>query len=304
LARHKALGARVWAALAAVYVIWGSTYLGMDVAVETVPPALMLGVRFLVAGALLYAWARRRTDERPTARHWASAAVIGALLLTVGTGGVAWAVERVDTGLVALIVGSVPLWLALLDRVFYGARLSSLAVAGLAVGFVGIALLAGPGGGGWPALVPVFGSLAWAAGSLWSRAAPQVRAPLLAAAMQMIAGGALLMVISAATGELADVHAPSARSAAALVYLVLAGSFVGYTSYIWLLGVAPTALVGTYAYVNPVVAVVLGALFLGERLTVLTAVAGFVVVASVALIVSAKPVAAPARAAAMPARAK
>jgi drug/metabolite transporter (DMT)-like permease len=276
----------------------------MDVAVETLPPALMLGLRFLVAGALLYAWAARRTDERPTARQWGAATVIGALLLTIGTGGVAWAIERVDTGLVALIVGSVPLWLALLDRVFYGARLSSLAVAGLAVGFVGIALLAGPGGGGWPAVVPVFGSLAWAAGSLWSRTAPQPRAPLLAAAMQMIGGGALLMVISALGGELSDLQAPSARSVVALVYLVLAGSFVGYTAYIWLLGVAPTALVGTYAYVNPIVAVVLGALFLGERLTTLTAVAGLVVVGSVALIVSAKPAAPAARALAMPARAK
>lgn len=278
--------------------------MGMNVAAETVPTALMLGLRFLVAGVLLYAWSRRQSDERPTARQWGAATVIGALLLSLGTGGVAFAVQRVDTGLVALIVGSVPLWLALLDRVFYGARLSAVAVAGLAVGFVGIALLAGPGGGGWAAVVPIFGSLAWATGSLWSRTAPQPNAPLLAASMQMICGGALLMVVSAATGELGDVHMPSARSVVALVYLILAGSFIGYTSYMWLLGVAPTALVGTYAYVNPVVAVVLGSLFLGERLTALTALAGLAVVASVALIVSAKPVPSSPRLAAMPARAK
>jgi drug/metabolite transporter (DMT)-like permease len=278
--------------------------MGMDVAAETVPPALMLALRYLVAGALLYAWVARKGVERPTVRQWGAATVIGGLLLSVGTGAVVWAVQRVDTGLVALIVGAMPLWLAVLDRAFYGTRLSAVAIAGLAVGFAGVTMLAGPDGGGWAALAPLFGSFAWAAGSLWSRKAPQPASPLLGAAMQMIGGGALLLVAGLATGELSDVQVPSTRSLAALVYLVLAGSFVGYTCYIWLLGVAPTALVATYAYVNPVVAVALGALFLGERLTGLTALAGLAVVTSVALIVSAKAPTPAARTAAMPARAK
>jgi drug/metabolite transporter (DMT)-like permease len=279
--------ARVWIALATVYVVWGSTYLGIEVAIRTIPPFLMCAVRFLIAGAILYAFTAR--GQRLTARHWLSAFLIGAPLLLVGNAAVAWSEQYIDTGLAALLVSSMPLWLALLDRVFYGQRLAWMAIAGLAVGFGGVALLVGPGGGDWHGVVLVFSSLAWAAGSLYSRRAPLPPRPLVGAAMQMLAGGLMLTVLSAATGELGRFHPSqvSWQSGLGLVYLVVVGSLIGFTSYIWLLRSAPTSLVGTYAYVNPVVAVLLGVLWLSESLSWPTLVGGLVIVGSVALIVRA-----------------
>ena len=286
--------ARIWVALGVVYVVWGSTYLAIDVAIETLPPFLMLSVRFLIAGAVLYALSSRGA-ERPRLVHWRSALVIAAALLLIGNGGVAFAVERVDTGVVALIVGSVPLWMALLDRVVYGQRLAPAAVAGLVLGFGGIAVLARPSGAGSLAgiLVVLFGSLAWAAGSLYSRHAPLPARPLHGASLQMLAGGVLLALFGAGIGELGQVDpsAASASSLLALAYLIVVGSLVGFSAYTWLLRVAPTHLVGTYAYVNPVVAVFLGTLFLGEAVTVTTLVGGAAIVVAVALIVSARPAA-------------
>ena len=273
---------RVAVALATVYVVWGSTYLGIAVGIRTMPPFTMLAVRFLAAGALLYVWARRRAAGRPTTRQWLAATMSGGLLLLIGTGGVAWAEQRVASGVIALVVAVVPLWLALLDR----EPLSWRALLGLAVGFGGVALLVGPGMHfSWVAFAVVFTSLGWAAGSLYSRTAPQPAEPLLGAAMQMLAGGALLALVGAASGELGDVRSPSLASVGAIAYLVVAGSLIGFTAYTWLLRNARTSLVGTYAFVNPVVAVLLGWAFNGEALTLRTLVAGAVIVAGVALIV-------------------
>jgi drug/metabolite transporter (DMT)-like permease len=281
----------VWLALAVVYVLWGSTYLGIDLAVRTMPPFLMAAVRFLIAGPLLYVWATRRGDrsDRPTLRHWVSAFVIAAPMLAIGNAAVGWAEQSLDSGTASLIVATVPLWMALLDRVFYAQRLARATVVGLVVGFGGVALLVagGTGGSARAAIVLVFSSLAWAVGSLWSRGAPLPRRPLVSAAMQMIAGGVILAGVSAASGELSGFHptAVSLESWLGLAYLVVAGSLVAFTAYTWLLRVAPISLVGTYAYVNPVVAVLLGTVILGEPLTWRTLVGGGVILAAVALIV-------------------
>jgi drug/metabolite transporter (DMT)-like permease len=277
---------RVAAALATVYVVWGSTYLAIAVGIRSLPPFTMLATRFLLAGALLYAWARLRGARRPTLRHWCAATLTGGGLFLLGTGGVAWAEQHVDSGVVALVVAVVPLWLALLDR----QRLSLFALIGLGLGFGGVALLVGPGAGfGWQAAVVVFTSLGWAAASLYSRGAPPGESAFLGAAMQMLAGGALLVVAGGASGELGRVHAPSAASAGAIAYLVVAGSILAFTAYLWLLRNTRTSVVGTYAFVNPVVAVVLGWMFNGEPLTARTLLAGLVIVAGVALIVLAPP---------------
>jgi drug/metabolite transporter (DMT)-like permease len=286
--------ARIWVALALVYVVWGSTYLGIDLAVRTIPPFPMAAARFLVAGALLYVWATRRGDrgDRPTARHWLSAFLIAVPMLAIGNAAVGWAEQTIDTGTASLIIASVPLWMALLDRVFYARRLARTILLGLAVGFGGVALLVAPGGSGSAggrAIVLVFSSLAWAVGSLYSRHAPLPRRPLVGAAMQMLAGGMTLTVVSAVSGELGTVHPASIslESWLGLAYLVGAGSLLGFTAYMWLLRAAPTSLVGTYAYVNPVVAVLLGTVVLGEPLTWRTLVGGAIIVASVALIIRA-----------------
>jgi drug/metabolite transporter (DMT)-like permease len=271
---------RVAAALAAVYVIWGSTYLGIAVGIRTMPPFSLLAVRFLIAGTLLYAWASFRGAARPTRRHWLAATLSGGGLLLLGNGGVAWAETRIDSGVVALVVAVVPLWLALLDR----QRLSWRALVGLALGFGGVALLVGVGSFSWPALVVVFTSLGWAAATLHSRSAPQP-APLLFAAMQMLAGGVLLLATAAVRGELGHLQAPTISLVEALSYLIVIGSLIGFTAYSWLLRHARMSLVGTYAFVNPVVAVLLGWGFNHETLSMRTVIAGAVIVAGVALIV-------------------
>ena len=290
---RQALSTRVWLALATVYVVWGSTYLGIDLAVRTMPPFLMAAIRFLVAGSLLYVWAIRRGDrsDRPTARHWLSAFLIATPMLAVGNAAVGWAEQTIDTGTASLIIATVPLWLALLDRAVYGQRLSRVVVAGLVVGFAGVGLLVAPGDGGVSraAVVLVFGSLAWAIGSLYSKHAPQPARPPVAVAMQMLAGAAVLVAVSAVDGEFGRMHPGqvSLESWLGLAYLVVAGSLVAFTAYMWLLRNAPTALVGTYAYVNPIVAVTLGTLVLGEPLSWRTLVGGGIVIAAVALIVRA-----------------
>jgi drug/metabolite transporter (DMT)-like permease len=312
VARSSQLSGRVWLGLAVVYLVWGSTYLGIDLAVRTMPPFLMAAIRFLIAGGLLYAWAVRRGDthEWPTARHWLSAFLIAAPMLAIGNAAVGWAEQTIDTGTASLIVASVPLWMALLDRVLYGQRLARAAVVGLMVGFVGVGLLVAPGGGGvsTAAVVLVFSSAAWAIGSLYSRRAPQPSRPPLAAGMQMLAGGMILVVVSAAAGEISSVHPGrvSLESWLGLAYLIVAGSLVAFTTYMWLLRNAPTALVGTYAYVNPFVAVLLGTLILREPLGWRTLVGGGIVIAAVAMIVRAprpiQPRPVEARPAAVPAR--
>lgn len=284
---------RVWLALSLVYVVWGSTYLAIRIVVETLPPFLTAGLRFIFAGALLFAWLRLRGVPAPPWIHWRSAAIVGVALLCGGNGLVVWSEVTVASGLAALLVSVSPLWMALFGWMApRGQRPSAATVAGLLLGFGGLALLVGPdalrGGAGLPAgvaalvLAPIF----WAAGSVYSKHAPLPSSPFMATALEMIAGGVALLLISLAAGEPGrfDLAAGSLRSWLALSHLVIFGSLVGFTAYIWALHHAPLTLVGTYAYVNPVVAVILGALILNEPLTSRTLTAGAIIIASVALI--------------------
>ena len=278
----------VWAALAAIYLIWGSTYLGMEIAIESLPPFLMAAIRFLFAGAILYAIFRPR--ERPTREQWLWAAAVGSFLLVGGNALVGFAQQWIDTGVAALIVATMPLWLALGNAAATGERVAGQVVLGLGVGFAGIALLIRPGGDIdlLGALVCLLAPLSWATGSLLARRAVLPSNLMLGTGMQMLAGGAALSVIGLASGERLDVTAVSGRSWLALAYLIAIGSIVAYSCYVWLLTVAPMELVGTYAYVNPVIAVLLGALFLGEEITFWVLLAGAAIVASVVLIVRAQ----------------
>ncbi len=275
-----------------VYVVWGSTYLAIRFAVQTMPPFLMAATRFLVAGAALFVFRRARRDAAPSDREWRSAAIIGLLLLLGGNGGVVWAEQRVSSGHAALMVGAAPLWMALFDSLWPGSRrLGWLAVAGVLLGFVGVIVLIGPGASGADRIDPVgagvlgLGTLCWAAGSLYSRKAALPPSPLLGTGMEMIIGGLGLLALGTLTGEwgrlnLSGIRAESWRG---LGYLIVFGSWVGFGSYTWLLRVAPTSLVSTYAYVNPIVAVLMGNWLAAEPLTPRTLIAAAVIVGSVAL---------------------
>jgi drug/metabolite transporter (DMT)-like permease len=275
--------------LATIYVVWGSTYLGIALAIETMPPLVMAGVRFLLAGAVLYLLAGG-LRLRPSRSDWTFALVTGGLMLGVGNGGVSWAQQTVASGIAALVIASIPLWIALLDRLLFGARLSPVTFAGIAVGFGGVAILLDPRGavdptGGTVLLVAAAG---WSLGTLLTRGRSLGLPPLAAAGMQMLCGGAVLIPAAAANGELGDVRvsAISATSAGALAYLVVFGSLLAFSAYVWLVRNTSVSLVSTYAYVNPVVAVLLGSAFLDEEVTARTLLAGAIVVAAVALIVS------------------
>jgi drug/metabolite transporter (DMT)-like permease len=290
--------ARLLLAFAIVYVVWGSTYLAMREAVATLPPFLMAGTRFVVAGALLAGWvAARDRPGRPTAAQWRWAGATGALLMVGGNGGVVWAEARgVPSGVVALLAASLAIWIVLLDAFLPGGRRQPpLVWVGLAVGLAGVGVLVGPSriaGAGTVdpagAGLVLGGSLAWAAGSLLSRGRGRPASALWGSALQMLCGGALLLALAAARGDFARVAAaggaPSARSLAALAYLVVFGSLVGFTAYVWLLQHAAPAKVATYAYVNPLVAVALGWALGGEPLAARTLVAAAVIVGGVALI--------------------
>ena len=280
------------AALVTVYLVWGSTYLAIEVANRTLPPLLMLSVRFLIAGALLYGWTAWRGDlkaERLGRRQWTAAAVVGGLLLVVDTGSVAWAEQRVPSGITALLVATVPVFIAVLDRVFLGIRLGFGAVAGISIGLVGVALLVGPGGSldALGAGVILLASLAWAAGSVYARVAPLPRAPLVSAALQMLCAGVLLAGAGIATGELSRLHLSriSAASLGAVGFLIVFGSLVAFTAYAWLLKNASSSLLSTYAYVNPAVAVFLGWALVGEHVGGKEAAAGLVILSSIILLV-------------------
>jgi drug/metabolite transporter (DMT)-like permease len=275
---------RIGAALATVYVVWGSTYLGMAVAIRSLPPFLMSSVRFLLAGGILYLWTRRL--GRPTLAEIVAAAISGTALLVIGNAGIAWAEQRIDTGVAALLVSAMPLWLALQDRAVFGRRLRRQQMLALAVGLAGVFILVDPSGRGIDlvgALACIVACFSWAAGSLYIRRAPLPSEPLRAASLQMVSAGVVLAVIAAAHGE--RIHHVSLASAEALSYLVVVGSIIAFTAYGWLLRNAPTPLVGTYAFVNPAVAVLLGWAFNGERVGMRTVAAGAAIVVSVALTV-------------------
>jgi drug/metabolite transporter (DMT)-like permease len=280
-------------ALGIVYLVWGSTYLGIAVASRTLPPLLMLSLRFLIAGALLWGWCRWRgrgqaRAERPGRRQWAAAALVGAFLLVLDTGGVALAEQRVATGTAALVVATVPLFMAVLERTFFGARISLGAAAGIATGLLGVALLVGPSGSvdSLGALVLLGASLAWAVGSLATRVVSLPRSPFLSASMQMLCAGAMLGVAGIARGELGAVHlaAVSPASLAAFAFLVVFGSIVAFSAYAWLLDNVRGPLLSTYAYVNPAVAVGLGWAFAGEHVGAKEIAAGLVILSSVGML--------------------
>jgi drug/metabolite transporter (DMT)-like permease len=285
----------IWTALIALYLIWGSTYLGIRIAVGSIPPFVMAGVRFLIAGLALYAWESWRTGSipRPSPREWRDSAIVGGGLLGGGMGMVAFGEQTVASGFAALLVAAMPVWLAVFGWLIFRERLPRLVLAGIVIGIAGVALLVWPTTGasldtaGVIALLisPMF----WALGSLYSTHRAKLPArPLVATAAQMFAGGAILLVAAAITGEFSQLNVGqvSGDSLAALAYLVVIGSLVGFTCYVWLLRVAPLSMISTYAYVNPVVAFMLGAVILSEPITMRTVIASAVIVVAVALIVT------------------
>jgi drug/metabolite transporter (DMT)-like permease len=286
---------RIWLGLLAVYISWGTTYLAIRFAVETIPPFLMAATRFLIAGLIVYTWRRLAGDPRPSRLQWRSAAIIGLLLLTGGIGGVAWAEQRVASGVAALIVASSPLWMVLIDALRRGGALPRWQTsAGVLVGLLGIVLLVDPSVGSDRSLkLDSMGVLAlslaaflWAVGSLYSRHADLPASPLMGTGMEMLAGSAGLFVMGTLIGEWGSLNlqAITARSLLGLAYLVIAGSLVGFVAYTWLLRVAPTPLVATYAYVNPLIAVLVGSLWGEEALMPRLVLAALVIVAGVVLI--------------------
>ncbi|HWR38233.1 MAG TPA: EamA family transporter [Patescibacteria group bacterium] len=285
----------ILAALLAVYVLWGGTYLAMKVAIETMPPFLMAGVRFISAGLIVYCWQRAAGVPNPTGRQCRQAAVVGVVMLLGGNGSLVWAEQYVSSGVAAVVFATVPLWITLLSwLVLRESRPSLLTGAGLALGISGIILLVGDFGGetgvtgvpwiGYAALTA--STLFWAAGSLYSRRAELPTVPLMGSALQMLAGGLACLLVGMAAGESSAIHweLVSFRSWLALGYLVLFGSIVGFSAYVWLLKVADPTLVTTNTYVNPVVAVVLGWLLADERMTMESGLAAVVILVAVVLI--------------------
>lgn len=287
----------VVAAFAAVYVIWGTTYLAIAFVIDTLPSLLAMGTRYVVAGAALWMIAPGSWRARPTRRDWAWAFVLGGLLLLAGNGIVAIVQGKMPSGVTALIITMVPLWMVLVEWATGGGRPQPLSVLGILLGFGGVALLAGESGGWkggevdlWYVAALLFGTLCWAIGSILSRRGG-VQLPLLrSVALQMMAGSILLVAASALRGEWSDLHLEraSTRSLLAWFYLVTFGSIVAFSAYSWLLTVRPSAMVSTYAFVNPIVAVLLGAWFLDEPLGPRTLLAGALIVGAVAIVIYAK----------------
>jgi drug/metabolite transporter (DMT)-like permease len=288
------LGMRWKIALAffAVYICWGMTYLAMRVAVVDIPPHLMSGSRFVVAGAILYAWARRRGHAPPAMMHWRSAAVIGAFLLLGGNASVAWAEQRVPSGLAAVLIAVAPIWMVGLEWARGGSRPRMLVILGLLLGLAGVGLLvSSKGSAGGPldivgAIVLVLAAASWAWGSVWSKTAALPESPFIATSIEMIAGGILILGVAAAAGQISgfELSRVSLAAAASWAYLVVFGSLVGFTAYIWLLGVTSIAKAGTYAYVNPMVAVVLGWAILHEPVSLRMLAAAAIIIFGVALV--------------------
>jgi drug/metabolite transporter (DMT)-like permease len=281
---------QVWAALLIVYLVWGSTYLGIRVVVETMPPFLAAGIRFVVAGGVLMIILAVRHGPgslRITRRELGSTALIGLLLLCIGNGGVSLGEQSVPSGLAALVVGVVPLMVLLIRR-FSGERVPGSALFGVMVGFVGLGVLVVPGGldgsvNAFGMVALVVASLTWSIGSFLSRRIPLPRNPLVSTAYQLLTGGLMLLAVAAPTGEWHfDASKFSFASLASLAYLIIAGSLIAYTAYTWLLQHAPISRVATYAYVNPVVAVVLGFIILNEPIGLTAAIGAVLIVASVA----------------------
>ncbi len=289
------------AAFAALYLIWGSTYLGILLAIESIPPLLMAGTRFFLAGVIMYVIALWQGAPKSSLAEWRSAFIVGACLLFFGNGGVTVAEQWVPSGLASLLVATVPIYIAILAWLTGSApRPRPLVMLGLAGGFAGVGILVGPAitapptagsqHAGLGMLILLFGSLLWSIGSLYSRRARNSSSPFLSSAQTMLCGGGLMILAGLAHGEARNFHFSqvTAVSLGAFAYLVLIGAIVGYTSYIFLLRHCDPSKVATYAYVNPVVAVLLGAFFAAETLSLRTAVAAAVIIGSVALVITAQ----------------
>ncbi len=287
-------------AFSTVYFFWGATFLAIRYGVESIPPLLMQGTRHLVAGTALYTIARLRGAEAPTKRHWLGAAMVGGLLLLGGNGILAYAERVLPSGVAALLVATVSLWIAIIEWLRPGGIRPTVRVAaGLALGFFGVALLVNPGslfghaaGSAirlGPALALMCGAMLWASGSMLSRHVSLPRSALLAAAMYALTGGTLLWIVGLGLGEGSslDIHAITLRSWLSILYLAIFGSFLGLSAYAFLLrNVAPSR-VATYAYVNPIVAVFLGWAVAGERITAQILIAAAVIIVSVVLVITA-----------------
>jgi len=287
------------AAFAAVYIFWGSTYLAIKYAIETLPPFLMAGSRFIFAGSILYVWARLSKDyEKPGFLHWRTSFIVGTLLLLGGNGGVVVAQHYISSSLAALLVATEPFWIVLLSWLWLkGARPNWKVALGLLVGFVGVYLLIGGQGGNsaesgtgqiFGAFFVIAAAFSWATGSMYGLRATTPKSSALTAGMQMLSGGLVLTLVGIFRGEwtnfnIADV---SANSWFAVAYLIIFGSLIGFTAYSWLLKNAQPAMVATYAYVNPVIAVFLGWLIAGESFTAQMLLGAGVIIGSVALITS------------------
>ncbi len=291
---------RVWLALLAIYIVWGSTYLGIRFAVETIPPFLMAGTRFLVSGLILYIWRRLAGDPAPTPRQWRSAAIVGLLLLLGGNGVLSWAEQHVASGIAALIIASIPMWIALIDALRpHGIKPDWRIVLGLLIGFGGIILLvvsthesgsAAEGVSFTGVAGLLLAAFLWSLGSIYGRDADMPPSSLLSTGIEMLGGAAGLFVAATLLGEWRALSLPaiSVRSLLGLVYLIGAGSLIGFTSYSWLLRNAPVSLVATYAYVNPVVAIFLGAWLANEVINLPIVVSALVIIASVVVINTSK----------------
>jgi drug/metabolite transporter (DMT)-like permease len=287
----------IWVGLITVYIVWGSTYLAIRFAIETIPPFLMASARFTIAGFILYIWRRLAGDPKPSCREWVSAAIVGLLLLMVGNGGVTWAEQTVNSGIVALLIGTVPLWVVLVDALRPGGRWPGWqGLFGVLLGILGIFILVNPWGSGTGfkldllgAAVVLLAAASWAAGSVYSRSAPLPKSPLMGTSLEMLVGGGVLLLLGTIIGEWSQVNwvSISTKSILGLLYLIVFGSLIGYATYTWLLRVAPTSLVSTYAYVNPLIAILLGSLLAQEPVTLQVVVAAAVIIGAVFLINSA-----------------
>jgi drug/metabolite transporter (DMT)-like permease len=287
----------VLVAFAAVYVVWGSTYLAIRIGIESFPPLILAGLRHITAGLILYPLVRWKTGIRPTAINWRTALVTGFLLMFAGNGGVSWAEQTVPSGIAALLVATVSLWLVIVDWLRPGGVKPVLRVViGLLIGFAGLALLVGPAHLGGSkrvdprgAAVLVIASLAWACGSLYSKHGGMPDSAMLGVAMQSLTGGVILLIVGLFAGEYHALHlgAISMRSWLALAYLIVFGSGIGFSAYLYILQKSTAARVGTYPFVNPVVALFLGWLILGETITMRTVIAAAIILTAVILVITA-----------------
>lgn len=284
---------KIWIALLALYIVWGSTYLGIKVSIETIPPFFHAGIRFLISGVILVIWQRSAGIAMPTRKQWISTAIIGNLLLLGGNGLVSWAEQFIPSGIAALIIGSVPIFLVIGEAVRPGGvKPNWQAMLGILIGFAGIYILVGPSNTDGTSL-NIFGIIAllsacllWASGSIYSKNADLPKSVLMSTGAQMLMGSIGLFIVSGLTGELNgwDVTAVSARSIYGVLYLIFIGSLIGFVAYGWLLQNAPISLVATYAYVNPIVAVLLGNWFGNEPLEPRIWLATAVIIGSVMFI--------------------